>query len=115
MYRLADSAMEFAETKDRIPKERDRCCIVVESNKSLLRDESLKVAIVPTSSRTDIKGEYDVLLPHPPSPNYDTMVRVEYPTAILRDELGDFIQQLQNPWLEEIMASLARFLGLLEI
>jgi hypothetical protein len=113
MYRRADTAMEFAETRDRVPHEGSRCCIVVEGNEALARENSAKVTVVPTSSRVDVKGEYDVLLPHPPSPNFDTMVRVEYVTPVLRDELGDYIQQLQNPWLEDIMASLARFLDLL--
>jgi mRNA-degrading endonuclease toxin of MazEF toxin-antitoxin module len=113
MYWLADDAVSFAETKGRMPHERKRCCVVVEGNPSLNRAGSQKVSIVPTSSRTDIKGEFDILIPHPPSPNTDVMVRVEYVQTVLRDELGDYVQQLKADLVDEIMASLGRYFDLL--
>jgi hypothetical protein len=113
MYYLSDSAVEFAEQRGRIPHERDRCCIVVEGAPSLARTDSVKVFVVPTSSRVDIKGPYDILLPHPPSPNKPVMVRIECATSILRDDLGDYVQLLKPDVVDEIMASLALFFELI--
>jgi PemK-like, MazF-like toxin of type II toxin-antitoxin system len=113
MFQLSDEAFEFAENRGRVPHERDRCCIVVEGDESLEREDSQKVLIVPTSSRVDVKGPYDVFLPHPPSPHKDAMVRVEYMTPVLRDELGDYVQRLKPEYIDAIMASVASYLDLI--
>ena len=114
MFWLKDQAIEFAEQRGRIPHESKRCCVVVEGTRSLARTESKKVLVVPTSSRIDLKGPYDVLLPSPPSPNVPVMVRIEHVQPILRDDLADYVQKLRPAVVDELMAALAVFLDLVD-
>jgi mRNA-degrading endonuclease toxin of MazEF toxin-antitoxin module len=113
MFWLSDRAIEFAEERGRIPHETRRCCVIVEGTPSLGRADSPKVLVVPTSSRVDLKGPFDVLIPHPPAPSTDVMVRIEHVQPVLRDDLEDYVQRLKPDVVDEIMASLASFLDLI--
>jgi hypothetical protein len=115
MYRLSDRACEFAESRGRIPHERSRCCIVVEGNASLDREGSKTVTVVPTSSNLSIKNFHDVYIEAPPSPNNTPVyARIQHVMLVMRDELEDYIQQLKPDLVDEIMAALGLYLGLID-
>lgn len=106
---VADAAIAFPEERDRDPHH-TRGCIVIEGDESLARGGA-RVLVVPTSSQTDRKETYDVIVPHPPAPNYECVALVEHVQPILRSDLTNLVCRLADPWPDRILAAVLSMLG----
>jgi mRNA-degrading endonuclease toxin of MazEF toxin-antitoxin module len=106
---VADQAIAFPEDRDRDPHE-NRGCIIVEGDASLARG-GVRVLVVPTSSQTDRKDTYDVVIPHPPAPNYECVALVEHVQPILRTDLNNLVGPLPPEWADGVLAGVLLVLG----
>ncbi|SRR6266496_3362558 len=106
---VADEAIAFPEDREREPH-LTRGCIVIEGDSSLDRGGA-RVLVVPTSSQTDRKDTYDVVIPHPPAPNYACVVLVEHVQPLLRSDLRNLVMRLPQPWADRVLAALLAVLG----
>lgn len=106
---VADEAIAFPEDRGRDPHP-NRGCIVVEGDASLARG-GVRVLVVPTSSQTDRKSTYDVVIPHPPAPNYECVALVEHVQPILRTELTNLVARLPAEWADRVLAGVLLVLG----
>lgn len=107
---VRDEAIAFPEHREREPHP-TRGCIVVEGDESLARNGA-RILIVPTSSQTDRKEMYDVVIPHPPAPNYECVALVEHVQPILRSELTNLVGRLADPWPDRVLAGVLAVLGI---
>lgn len=104
-----DGVIAFPASRGREPH-RSRGCIVIEGDESLDRG-GVRVLVVPTSSQTDRKERYDVVIPHPPAPNYECVALVEHVQPILRSDLQNLVGRLPNEWADRVLASVLAVLG----
>jgi mRNA-degrading endonuclease toxin of MazEF toxin-antitoxin module len=84
---------------------------VVEGDESLDRG-GVRVLIVPTSSQTDRKETYDVVIPHPPAPQYECVALVEHVQPILRSDLKNLVCRLPDEWADRVLAAVLAVLGI---
>jgi mRNA-degrading endonuclease toxin of MazEF toxin-antitoxin module len=103
-----DGVIAFPDDRERDPHA-TRGCVVVEGDASLARGGT-RVLVVPTSSQTDRKDTYDVILPHPPAPT-ECVVLVEHVQPILRADPKGGAGRLPDEWVDKILASLLLALG----
>ena len=99
-----DEVIVFPESRDREPHE-SRGCIVIEGNPSLGHGAK-RVLVVPTSTRTDLKDVYDVVIPSPPAPGgRDVVALVSHVQPILREDLKHLVGPLKGEWVDRILAA----------
>jgi mRNA-degrading endonuclease toxin of MazEF toxin-antitoxin module len=106
---VTDEAIAFPESRER-EAHPTRGCIVIEADASLDRGGA-RVLVVPTSSQTDRKDVYDVVIPHPPAPNHPCVALVEHVQPILRSDLRNLVMRLPQPWSDRVLAALLAVLG----
>jgi mRNA-degrading endonuclease toxin of MazEF toxin-antitoxin module len=106
---ISDEAIAFPENRDR-ESHPTRGCIVIEGDESLARGGA-RVLVVPTSSQTDRKDVYDVVIPHPPAPNYECVALVEHVQPVLRSDLTNLVARLPDPWPDRVLAAVLAVFG----
>ena len=104
-----DAVIVFPENRERDPKD-SRGCILVEGDASLARGGA-RVIIVPTSTRTDLKDVYDVVIPSPPAPMWECVALVEHVQPIRRSDLKNLVGPLPGEWPDKVLAALLLALG----
>jgi mRNA-degrading endonuclease toxin of MazEF toxin-antitoxin module len=105
-----DTVVIFPEEREREPHTTNRGCIVVEGDAALARG-GLRVLVVPTSGQTERKDTYDVVIPHPPAPQYECVALVEHVQPILRADLKNLVAPLPDIWIDRVLAGLLLALG----
>jgi mRNA-degrading endonuclease toxin of MazEF toxin-antitoxin module len=104
-----DKVIAFPEDRDREPHT-SRGCIIVEGDASLNRG-GVRVLVVPTSSQTDRKDIFDVVIPHPPAPTYACVALVEHVQPILRADLTNLVGPLPEEWADKVLGGVLLALG----
>jgi mRNA-degrading endonuclease toxin of MazEF toxin-antitoxin module len=105
---VRDEAIAFPENEGREHKP-TRCCIILEGAESL-KQGTARVLVVPTSTRTDLKDVYDVIIPSPPAPA-ECVALVGHTQPILRSELTNLIQQLPAEHVQALLAAVLLVIG----
>jgi hypothetical protein len=106
-----DEVVMFPEDRERSPHP-SRGCVILEGNESLDRGGK-RVQIIPTSSQTQYKEEYDVVISSPPLPGgAEYIALVQHLQPILRSDLKNLCVPLKDEWLNKILAAHLRSLGI---
>lgn len=106
---INDEAIAFPANREGEPHQ-SRGCIIVQGDAMLDLGHPV-VLVVPTSSQTDRKEAYDLVLPSPPVPGAECVVLIAHVQPVLRTDLVNMVSRLPDQWAHAVLAAILQFLG----